>query len=361
MTRPIVIAAGGTGGHTFPAQATAQVLMARGYRVLLATDPRGAGFAAKVPGAEVLPIRSATFPGGNPIKITKALAEIARGVRQARAAFKREKPLAVAGFGGYPALPSMLAARWTGTPSIIHDGNALLGRVNRLVARRATKIATAFERVALLPANAAGKTILVGNPVRPAILEKAAPYDPPGEGILNLLVFGGSQGARVMSDIVPEAIGLLPEVLRERIAVTQQARGEDLERTRIAYQKLGIEAETMDFIGDLPERLAAAHLVISRAGASTCAELTAMGRPSILVPYPFATDDHQSYNARVLADSGAALAMPQPVFTAAALARELQRLISDPTRMTDMAAAAKSMGRPHAAEAMADAIEALAK
>lgn len=361
VTRPIVIAAGGTGGHTFPAQATAQALMARGHRVMLATDPRGAGFAAKMPGAELLPIHSATFSGRNPFVIAGATAKIARGVLQARAAFRREKPLVVAGFGGYPALPSMLAARLTGTPSIIHDANALLGRVNRLVAKRVTKIALAFDKVDWLPKGTEGKTILVGNPVRQAIVDHATPFRPPGEGPINFLVFGGSQGARVMSDVVPGALALMPEALRARMRVTQQARGEDLERARAAYAALGVAAETLDFIGDMPERLAAAHLVIARAGASTCAELTVMGRPSILVPYPFATDDHQSYNARVLADSGAALTMPQPIFTPANLAREMEGLFADPIRLAAMAAAAKAMGRPDAAEAMADAIEALAR
>ena len=361
MSRPIVIAAGGTGGHTFPAQATAQALIARGHRVLLATDPRGAGFAAKIPGVELLPIQSATFAGRNPLVIAGAMSKITRGVFQARAAFRREKPLAVAGFGGYPALPSMLAARMTGTPSIIHDANALLGRVNRLVAKRVTKIAVAFDKVEWLPKGAEDKTILIGNPVRPEIVAAAAPYAAPAEGAINLLVFGGSQGARVMSDVLPAALAALPDHLRGRIRVTQQARGEDLERARAAYAELGVSAETMEFIGDMPARLAAAHLVIARAGASTCAELTVMGRPSILVPYPFATDDHQSYNARVLADSGAALTMPQPVFTPANLARELEALLTDPARLTAMAAAARGMGRPGAAEAMADAIEALAR
>ena len=362
MTRPIVIAAGGTGGHTFPAQATAQALMARGHRVLLATDPRGAAFAAKVPGAELLPIRSAIFSGRNPIRIAAASIEILRGVMQARAAFRREKPLAVVGFGGYPALPSMLAARLTGTPSILHEANALLGRVNRLVAKRVTKIAVAFPRTHLLPANAAAKTILVGNPVRPAIVEKATPYAPPGpEGPIHLLVFGGSQGARVMSDVVPAALALLPEGLRGRLRVVQQARGEDLERARAAYAALGVAAETADFFTDIPERMAAAHLTICRSGASSCAELTAMGRPALLVPYPFATDDHQSYNARVLADSGAAKMIPQPAFTADAVAREIEGLFADPARLAAMAAAAKALGRPDAAEALADAIEALGR
>ena len=362
MTRPIVIAAGGTGGHTFPAQATAQALMARGHRVLLATDPRGANFAAKVPGAEILPIRSATFNGRNPIKVLSGISQISRGVWQARYAFKREKPLAVVGFGGYPALPSMLAARFTGTPSIIHEANALLGRVNRLVAKRVTKIAVAFPHTEWLPANAADKTLLIGNPVRPEIVSKTVPYVPPGEtGPINLLVFGGSQGARVMSDVIPDALAQLPEAIRARLKVTQQARGEDLMRARDAYRALGVEAETADFFGDLPERMAGAHLVICRSGASSCAELTAMGRPSILIPYPFATDDHQRYNARVLADSGAAIMIPQPEFSAARAAKEMSDLIAAPGRILAMATAAKSLGRPDAAEAMADAIEALAR
>jgi len=224
-----------------------------------------------------------------------------------------------------------------------------------------TKIAVAFDKVEWLPKGTESKVILVGNPVRQAIVDHVAPFAPPGQGPINLLVFGGSQGARVMSDVVPGALALLPDALRARLRVVQQARGEDLERARAAYAALGVGAETMEFIGDMPERLAASHLVIARAGASTCAELTVMGRPSVLVPYPFATDDHQSYNARVLADSGAALTMPQPIFTPANLAREMEALIADPARLGAMAAAAKAMGRPNAAEAMADAIEALAR
>jgi UDP-N-acetylglucosamine--N-acetylmuramyl-(pentapeptide) pyrophosphoryl-undecaprenol N-acetylglucosamine transferase len=335
--------------------------MARGYRVLLATDPRGAAFAAKVPGAELLPISSATFSGRNPIRITMALGQILKGVGQARAAFRREKPLAVVGFGGYPALPSMMAASLTGTPSLIHDSNALLGRVNRLVAKRVTKIALAFDKVALLPRGAEDKVIVVGNPVRPEIVSHATPYDPPGEGPIRLLVFGGSQGARVMSDVMPAALALLPDAMRARLSVTQQARGEDLDRARAAYAELGIPAETLDFISDMPQRMAAAHLVIARSGASTCAELTVMGRPSLLVPYPFATDDHQSYNARVLADSGAAMSISQPVFTAAHVAREIEALFLAPARLGTMAVAAKAMGRPRAAEDLADAIEALGR
>jgi len=225
-----------------------------------------------------------------------------------------------------------------------------------------TKIAVAFPGTHLLPANAASKTILVGNPVRPAIVEKATPYAPPGaEGPINLLVFGGSQGARVMSDVVPAALALLPEALRARLHVVQQARGEDLERARAAYAALGVAAVTADFFTDIPERMAAAHLVICRSGASSCAELTVMGRPSLLVPYPFATDDHQSYNARVLADSGAATMIPQPAFTADAVARAIEGLVAAPARLAAMADAAKGLGRPDAAEAMADAIEALGR
>jgi UDP-N-acetylglucosamine--N-acetylmuramyl-(pentapeptide) pyrophosphoryl-undecaprenol N-acetylglucosamine transferase len=336
--------------------------MARGHRVLLATDTRGAGFAAKVPGAEVLPIRAATFSGRNPIMIAGAISEIGRGIWQARAAFRRERPLAVAGFGGYPALPSMLAARFTGTPSILHEANALLGRVNRLVVKRVTKIAVAFPKTHYMPADAADRTILVGNPVRPEIVSMTTLYEPAGsEGPINLLVFGGSQGARVMSDVVPAALGQLPPELRTRLRVTQQARGEDLMRARDAYRDLGIEAVTGDFFTDLPARMAAAHLVICRSGASSCAELTAMGRPALLVPYPFATDDHQSYNARVLADSGAAIMIPQPQFTAETVARDIGELFAAPGRSLAMARAAASLGRPNAAEAMADAIEALAR
>ncbi len=358
MKKPIVIAAGGTGGHTFPAQATAQALIARGRRVLLATDPRGAAFAEKVPGAELLPIRSATFSGRNPVKIAGALIEIMRGAMQARAAFRRERPGVVVGFGGYPALPSMLAARRTGTPFIVHESNAMLGRVNRLAASGATRIATAFTTVERLPRGAEGRTALVGNPVRPAVVEKASLYEPPvAEGCFNVLVFGGSQGARVMSEVVPAALDRLPADLKARLRLTQQARGEDLDMVRRAYAANGIDATTSDFFTDLPERLAGAHLAISRAGASTCAEMTAMGRPSILVPFPFATDDHQSFNARALESEGAAIMRAQPDFTPDWLAGEIVALAADPQRLSRIAAGAKALGRPNAAEDFADLIE----
>lgn len=362
MKRPIVVAAGGTGGHTFPAQATAQALIARGHRVLLATDPRGAAFAAKVPGAELLPIRSATFSGRNPITISAAMLEISRGFLQARAAFRRERPLAVVGFGGYPALPSMMAASMVGVPSVIHEANALLGRVNRVVAQRVTKIATAFARMERIPPAAMSKVVLIGNPVRPAVLDHATPYVPPeGNDPINLLVFGGSQGARILSEVLPAALAKLPDGLRSRVRITQQARGEDLETVRVAYAKMGLAAETADFFGDLPQRLAGAHLVISRSGASTCSELTAMGRPSILVPYPFATDDHQSFNAQVLADSGAALRILQPAFTPERLASEIEGLVGAPERLGAMAAAALTLGQPRATEDLADLIEGLSR
>lgn len=356
---PIVIAAGGTGGHTFPAQSLARELHSRGRDVVLVTDTRGEDYAKSFPGTAIERVRAATFGSKNPLSILKALNQIRLGMRDAKALFARIKPEAVVGFGGYPSLPAMLGAWRMKLPAIIHEQNAVPGRVNRLMVSRVSKIASSFP---VLKGVAPERLIVTGNPVRENVVAaRAVPYAAPETGgRIRLLVFGGSQGARIMSDIVPPAIAALSADLRARLSVVQQARAEDVARTKEIYAKAGVEAEVAAFFNDLPQRLSSAHLVISRSGASTVAELTCAGRPAILVPYPFATDDHQTANASVLAEAGAALMVPQPQFLSANLSSALSALLGDSARLSAMARAAHALGRPDAAKLLADAVLALA-
>ncbi len=359
--RTVVLAAGGTGGHLFPAEALARALQARGHAVALFTDPRGGNYADRFPGAEIVRVRSGTPSGRGMIGRVALLGEIAAGVFGARAALRRLRPAAVVGFGGYPALPSMIAARRAGLPTVIHEQNAVLGRVNRLLARRVTRVALSLpETRAITPADA-GRAEVVGNPVRPAILAvREQPYPvPAGERPFNLLVTGGSQGARIFSEIVPQAVARLSEGLRARLSIVQQARAEDLADVQAAYAGLGVTARVEGFIRDMPEQLAAAHLCIMRSGASSVAELAVAGRPAILVPYPSAMDDHQTANAQALSGQGAAILRPQTGLDAAALADDIETLAAAPARLSAMAEAARRLGRPDAAERLADLVEKL--
>jgi UDP-N-acetylglucosamine--N-acetylmuramyl-(pentapeptide) pyrophosphoryl-undecaprenol N-acetylglucosamine transferase len=357
-----VIAAGGTGGHTFPATALASVLIARGRKAVFMTDSRGGAFTEKVPGSSVVMVRAAQLGGKNPAAYVTGGIEILRGIFEARAHLKRLKPAAVVGFGGFSSLPQMMAATQLGCKTAVHEQNAVLGRVNRFVASKAGLIATSFPEVSMMPARRRGVVRLVGNPVRPAILAAAAPYMPPeGGGPFDLVVFGGSQGARVMSDVVPTAIASLDAGLRARLRVTQQAREEDVARTDAVYRSCGVDAVVTPFIRDMPERLARAHLVIARSGASTFAEIAVMARPSILVPLPIATDDHQFHNAQSLAAAGAAEVLRQEAFTTDAVAGLVTRWAGKPELLAGMSAAARTLARPRAAEDLADAVEALAE
>jgi len=351
--RPIVLAAGGTGGHMFPAEALAAELMARGRRVALVTDRRGHAFGDRLAGIEVHRIHAGRF-NGNAVVKALGLAELALGIVEAKRLLRRLDPVAVVGFGGYPSVPTVYAATRRGLPTILHEQNAILGRANRLLAARVRGIAASFIETPLALARA--RVEHTGNPVRPAICAlRGTPYRAPtGDEPFEILVLGGSQGARIFSDVVPAALQLLPEALRRRLRVTQQARQEDLARARDGYRAAGAEAELAPFFHDVPARLARAHLVVARSGASTCAELTVVGRPAILVPYPFAADDHQTANARALERGAAAWVMPQPEFTAAALARRLEELAGEPARLAAAAAGAARQGRPDAAQRLAD-------
>lgn len=356
----IVIAAGGTGGHFFPAEALAAKLARRGRRVVLMTDARSGGLASPTfEDRERFVLRGAGVSGRGPGRALGGLCELALGTLQARRIFRTLNAAVVVGFGGYPAIAPVLGSRLTGRKPrvVLHEQNAVLGRANRLLSRYASTLALSHAVTGRLPAGV--KTALVGTPVRPAIAALAgAPYAAPEpEGAFRLLVLGGSQGARVFSQVVPAALAALPEGLRARLKVVQQCRPEDLEAVRATYAGAGIAAELASFFSDVAERMAAAHLVISRAGASSVAELAVIGRPSVLVPLPGAIDDHQSANARTLEATGGAYIIAQPDFTAPALTAQLAELLADPSGLPEAARAALGQGIADAAARLADLVE----
>lgn len=357
--RPIVIAAGGTGGHLFPAEALASALIARGERIVLMTDARSGALDSPVfAGRERFVLKGAGIAGRSAAKAARGGFALLGGVAQARHALARLDLRAMVAFGGYPSIPPVLAARTLKTRPrvVLHEQNAVLGRANRFLARRADALALSIAGTTLVPHGVT--TFLTGNPVRPA-MQSIPLYAEPTDG-RSILVLGGSLGARVLSDVVPAAIAALPEDARNRLSVVQQCRPEDIARVREAYARAGVPAELASFFPDVAGRLAAAHLVIARAGASTVAELGVAGRPAILVPLPGAIDDHQSANAHALAAAGGALAFTQDRFTPALLASELATLFSLPHRFARMAEAARAWGRPDAARNLAKLIDTLA-
>ncbi|SEA43899.1 UDP-N-acetylglucosamine--N-acetylmuramyl-(pentapeptide) pyrophosphoryl-undecaprenol N-acetylglucosamine transferase [Rubrimonas cliftonensis] len=358
MSAPLlVIAAGGTGGHMFPAQALAEAMLARGWRVTLSTDARGAryadGFPPEVAKREAA---AATTAQGGALTRLGAPLTLLKGAAQAWGWMRADRPACVAGFGGYPAFPALAAAWALGLPRLIHEQNGVLGRVNRLFAPRVGAVACGTWPLRNPPPGA--RLLRMGNPVRPAILAARARYAPPGDGAIELLAFGGSQGAALFARVVPAALRLLPERLRARLRVTLQARPEDLDAARAALH--GVTAEVAPFFADMPGRLAAAHLVIARAGASTVAELCAMGRPAILTPYAAAMDDHQTANARALAEAGGAVVIAEDALTPEALAGRLAQLLADDAELAAMAATAARLARPDAADRLAELVERLA-
>ncbi len=362
MNGPFILAAGGTGGHLFPAQAVAGELVRRGRRVVVMTDGRGHNYSRAFPGAEIATVPAATFAGRGLFGRVTALATICAGVFAALLKILHLRPKAVVGFGGYPSLPVMLAASIARIPAALHEQNAVLGRVNRLLAPRVARIAATFPFARFAPPDSQ-RIVFTGNPVRAIAAElRDRPYAPPQPGgEIKLLVFGGSQGARALSEVVPAAVAQLPRELRDRLHVTQQARAEDLEMVKAAYRAAGLRHETSAFFDDLPERMAAAHLVIARSGASTLSELTVIGRPAVLIPYPFAMDNHQAANAAVLENAGAAWVVAQSDLDGGKLAALLAGIISDPAGLAKRAAAAKALGHPDAARRLADLAEQLAE
>ena len=358
--RVCVVAAGGTGGHMFPAEALAREMIARGWRVVLATDHRGEQYAHAFPAEERLALDTAT--GTGPVALLKAGLAITRGVAKARGAFQRLDAGVVVGFGGYPSAPALVAAITQGRPTLIHEQNAVLGRTNRILAPYVRAVASSFPTLERAPVKVQGQAKVVGSPVRAdirALFER--PYAAPTtDGPINVLVTGGSQGARILSETTPRALAALPEPLRRRLKVQQQSRPETLEAARQIYLEAGIAAEVAPFFRDMAGRLSAAHLVVGRAGASTCAELAVAALPSILIPLKIATDDHQRLNAKALTDVAAAEMILEDDVTVERLTATLLPLLSDPARLAAMSAAARSVAIPDAAERLADLVEATA-
>ena len=357
----VILAAGGTGGHMVPAHALAAELKKRGHGVALVTDERG----ARIPGLfDGVPIH--ILPAGrlsrSPLGLVRAAFSIASGRGQAKRLYRAFPPDVVVGFGGYPALPALLAAGSRGIPTILHEQNAVLGRVNRFLAGEAAAIATAYADVERLKGSHQAKVALVGNPVREAVARLGEAPLPPFDELapLKILITGGSQGASVLGQVVPAGLGKLEPSLRRRLQIVQQCRPDDIEAVRATYAELGIPAELSTYIADMPARLADCHLVIARAGASTIAELTAAGRPAILIPLPSATDDHQTANAREMARAGGARMIAQGDFTPEALAAQIAALAGDPEALANAAARALSIGRPHATSDLADLVERIA-
>ncbi|MDE0779222.1 MAG: undecaprenyldiphospho-muramoylpentapeptide beta-N-acetylglucosaminyltransferase [Alphaproteobacteria bacterium] len=359
-SRPVLISAGGTGGHMFPAVSLANVLRARGYNVLFATDPRGAALAGDVLGLADGVVRhtiSARSLSGGIKGFVAGVSALARGFFESRRLIREHNPCVAVGFGGYPTVPPILASGMAGLPTVIHEQNALLGRANRRLARGASAFALSFAQTQRL--KSAGRTLssVVGNPVRADIAALAArPYTPPS-GVIDLLIIGGSQGAQVFSKIVPAAFKSLSAPQRARFRIAQQCRAEDIEAVRKAYAEMNMPVETQTFFEDIPTRLAAAHLVVGRSGASTVAELTAAGRPALYIPYPHAADDHQMANARAVEAAGAGWVMSQSEFTPAAMAGWLEAALESSEALARVASSAHALGHPDAADRLADLVE----
>ncbi len=363
MTKKVVvIAAGGTGGHLFPAAAFAEEMFRRNWRVILMTDARGRRYAEGFPAERIEDVPAASL-SANPFTAVPALFKIWRGVNEAKRRFTELPPALVAGFGGYPSFPALMAARAHKVPILIHEQNSVLGRVNRTMATSASIVACGFERLDRLPAKVADRKRVVGNPVRSPILAvRERPYpEAPAGGRLNLLIIGGSQGARVFGEVIPAAIASLPQALRQRLDVVHQVRAEQVDTAKKAYAKAKVNAEVAPFFTDMGQRLGACHLVISRAGASSVTELQVAGRPAILIPFAAAADDHQTANAEGLTAVGAADVFTEQEFEPAALAGLLERRLADPHGLAVRAAAARAAAKPEAAKSLADLAESVAR
>jgi len=359
MALLLLIAAGGTGGHMFPAQALAEVMLARGWRVKLTTDARGARYAGGFPAAvQVVHLASGTFARGRGLARALVPLRIAGGVAAAVWSMLRDPPAVVVGFGGYPSIPALAGSVILRLPRMIHEQNGVLGRVNALFARRVALVACGIWPT-VLPEGTRAEA--VGNPVRQAVLDRAgAGYIPPGDYPMSVLVIGGSQGARVLSDVVPEAIAALPEPLRARLRVAHQARAEDAARVAHSYGAAGIQAEVEPFFTDIPRRLSEAQLVISRAGASSVADISVVGRPAILIPYAAAAGDHQTANAAGLLQAEAAVVLAESALDAARLTAHIAAILGNPDAAVRMARNALAQGRPDATTRLAALVETLA-
>jgi UDP-N-acetylglucosamine--N-acetylmuramyl-(pentapeptide) pyrophosphoryl-undecaprenol N-acetylglucosamine transferase len=360
--RCILLAAGGTGGHLFPAAALAAALARRGAAVELATDDRAPKYGVDFPARAIHPIPSATTTGAGAFSKARAALVLGVGLAAALQLVGRLRPRAVVGFGGYPTVPPLLAAALTGAPSVLHEQNAVMGRANRFLAPRVSLIAAGFPELKGVDATARAKARYTGNPVRANVIAAAAtPYPDFDARQLSVLITGGSQGARVMADVAPAALALLTAEERARLRLVMQARGEDKSRVATACAQMNFPVELADFFPDLPARMAAAHLVVGRAGASTVSELAVIGRPSILVPFPHALDQDQAANAATLAASGAATVVPQSEFTPERLAGLLRGALADPAALQAAAKAAKAAGVADAAERLAELVLGIAR
>ncbi|MEP3525965.1 MAG: undecaprenyldiphospho-muramoylpentapeptide beta-N-acetylglucosaminyltransferase [Hyphomicrobiales bacterium] len=353
-----LLCAGGTGGHLFPAHALASELIRRGFDVHLVSDERIERYAADFPASVRHKVPSATFAGRNPLKLAKAVLSLGKGYLAGRRLISKTKPDVVVGFGGYPTVPPVMAAATKGVPTMIHEANAVLGRANWLLSNKVKAVALGLP----LSSRMMRQTIYTGNPVRDTVLDAAKnTYKAPeSDGDFHLTVFGGSQGAQFFSAVVLKAIGLLDDSSRGRLKIVQQARAEDEQAVRSAYDVMDVRADVATFFDDMPSRIADSHLVICRSGASTTAELAVIGRPAILVPYPHALDHDQAANAASLVESGGGWMKKQSEMTPEWLAVELIRLMGNQSILTDVAAKAKAQGRPDAAQRLANAAVALA-
>jgi len=363
MRKVAVLAAGGTGGHLFPAQALAEALAGRGWSIVLASDERVAGLSGDFPAERRIGLSSATFRRGDPIGMIRAGFAVLKGAAQARALYREIGPNVVVGFGGYPSAPALVGALLDKRPTVIHEQNAVMGRANRRLAARVTTVACAFPTLLKAPPQVAARAQVVGNPVRPAIRALyERPYVPPApDGPLRVLVTGGSQGARLLSELTPEAVAALPDDLRRRLVIQQQTRPESMEIARRTYRNAVVDAEIAPFFRDLASRLGQAHLVIGRGGAGSVCEIAVAGKPAILVPLAIALDDDQGQNARLLGDAGGAEIARENQLTVESLSGALAKLLGNPARLVRMAAASRSVAMPDAAERLADVVEKTAR
>lgn len=361
LDRLVMLAAGGTGGHLFPAQALAEELLVRGFRIHLMTDERVRDYGKNFPAQDVHIVPSATLTFSDPMRLPLRAMKLFQGYRISKNLLKRFAPAAVAGFGGYPSLPPVLAAVHQNVPTLIHEQNAVLGRANGFLAKSVNAVATSFQNVLHVPDAARSKVKLTGNPVRSVVIAQArAPYPKLNDkSAIELLVFGGSQGARIFADIMPSTLALLPLALRKRLRVTQQCREEDLARTTQAYAASGIAAELSPFFMDMPQRMAVSHLVVCRSGASSISELGVIGRPAVLVPLPHALDNDQLKNAKSFASAGAGFVQPQNTIVPQDFANLLAGLLSRPQSLKDAAKAALRHGQPQAAQHLADLLQSI--
>ena len=360
MSARILLAAGGTGGHLFPAEALAGALLGRGFSVDLVTDERGTGFAGKLASVPVYRIASGGIAGKGITVRARNYGRLMLGFLQSRSLLKRLRPSVAVGFGGYPSVPPILAAQTSRIRTVVHEQNAVAGRANRMLMKRADRVALSFDTVRFTEQLSAAKKAVIGNPVRAAVSQVAPYIAPSADGPLNLLVFGGSQGARVFGRVTPPAIALLPEALRNRLKLVQQVRREDVEDVTRAYREMGLDAELNPFFKDMPARYEWAHLVVCRSGASSVAEIEASGRPALMIPLPNSIDDHQRANARSLGDQGAGWVLDENECSPQSLAERLTAILSDSAALQRVAENARGLARTDAAERLADVVATLA-